>query len=390
MKSSTLSFHITLPKDNAPNDVHNNSIDRRTSGEYISRLQHTLGHLECPACDLSRMVLMQSSEFSSERFEQASAVWLESRIRYISPRTAHDYKQYLSALVPFFGSLTLEEIHIVHIREYQKQRSEKAGSLRVNHELGAMQQILKRAGLWAAIEAHYETLPISRPKPGKAISPEDEDRLFLIASKKPRWKVAYWASSLTANTTAGPGEIRHLRIGDVDLNKKLLYIREGTKNEFRVRKIPLNDRAFKMVCRLLERADKIAKRQKQELSGDDYLLPHLRRNGMGSGYDFQKPMFSWRCAWNSLREAAGLKKLRLYDLRHLAITKLLENPDVSEETARAIAGHISRQSMMHYSHVRQQAMTDAVKALEAPGSRLRPVRMKIDPYWRPVEKKDVG
>ena len=38
----------------------------------------------------------------------------------------------------------------------------------------------------------------------------------------------------------------------------------------------------------------------------------------------------------------------MYDLRHHAITALLENPHVSEETVEAIAGHISREMKKRY------------------------------------------
>jgi hypothetical protein len=31
----------------------------------------------------------------------------------------------------------------------------------------------------------------------------------------------------------------------------------------------------------------------------------------------------------------------MYDLRHHAITSLLENPKISDQTAEALAGHIS-------------------------------------------------
>src|SRR5438445_5861666 len=59
-----------------------------------------------------------------------------------------------------------------------------------------------------------------------------------------------------------------------------------------------------------------------------------------------------------------LPGFRMYDLRHHAITALLKNPHVSEETVEAIAGHISREMKKRYSHVRMDARRKAVSQLD--------------------------
>jgi integrase len=67
---------------------------------------------------------------------------------------------------------------------------------------------------------------------------------------------------------------------------------------------------------------------------------------------------------------AGLH-ISAYSFRHYAITKLLENPDVSEETAEAIAGHISHCMKRRYSHTRVEVKRAAVEALERIGQSAR-------------------
>jgi hypothetical protein len=62
--------------------------------------------------------------------------------------------------------------------------------------------------------------------------------------------------------------------------------------------------------------------------------------------------------------AADLQGFRMYDLRHHAITALLENPSVSLDTAESLAGHFSRQMQRHYSHVRMDARRKAVSGLD--------------------------
>jgi hypothetical protein len=51
-------------------------------------------------------------------------------------------------------------------------------------------------------------------------------------------------------------------------------------------------------------------------------------------------------------------------MRHTFISRLAENPNVSEQTIRAIAGHVSRQMLERYSHIRSQAKQAAIQALE--------------------------
>jgi hypothetical protein len=137
-------------------------------------------------------------------------------------------------------------------------------------------------------------------------------------------------------------------------------VREGAKNQYRVRRVPLNETAYWAVSQLLERA-----KDKGCSLPDHYLLPGRIQRGP---YQPDKPMQGWRTAWNSLRAEVAkvhprLATLRPYDLRHHAITKLAERPGVSEQTIQAIAGHVSQRMLRHYSHIRLQAKREALELL---------------------------
>jgi integrase len=67
--------------------------------------------------------------------------------------------------------------------------------------------------------------------------------------------------------------------------------------------------------------------------------------------------------WDRLRTLAKVDCRRL-DLRHTFITRLAENPHVSEETILALAGHVSRRMLERYSHIRTRAKEDAIRTLE--------------------------
>jgi integrase len=67
-------------------------------------------------------------------------------------------------------------------------------------------------------------------------------------------------------------------------------------------------------------------------------------------------------AWRSLTKAADLKGLRFHDLNHQCVTELAENA-APEETIMALAGHVSRRMLEHYSHIRMESKRKALQML---------------------------
>lgn len=117
--------------------------------------------------------------------------------------------------------------------------------------------------------------------------------------------------------------------------------------------------------RLLDRAETL-----NSVKPDHYVFPGspFRRTKdeesyKGSGYDPTKHQVSWRTAWRNLLKKAGLPHRRFHDLRHHCITRLAE-AGVADQTLMAIAGHVSKAMLDHYSHVRIKARRAAVAALD--------------------------
>jgi flagellar biosynthesis/type III secretory pathway protein FliH len=79
--------------------------------------------------------------------------------------------------------------------------------------------------------------------------------------------------------------------------------------------------------------------------------------------DLSRPMGSWRKGWLEACKRAGVS-YRWHDLRHSFVTRLAERPEVSEQTIRALAGHVSNQMLQHYSHIRSQAKQAAIRSLD--------------------------
>jgi integrase len=62
------------------------------------------------------------------------------------------------------------------------------------------------------------------------------------------------------------------------------------------------------------------------------------------------------------KRVAGLKGLRFHDMRHQCITELAEGGH-ADQTIMAIAGHLSRRMLEHYSHIRLEAKRKALESL---------------------------
>jgi len=83
--------------------------------------------------------------------------------------------------------------------------------------------------------------------------------------------------------------------------------------------------------------------------------------GRGRCVDPTRPITTLKTAWANARERAGVTG-RLHDSRHTLITELAES-GAGDQTIMDIAGHVSRQMLKHYSHIRMQAKRDALEAV---------------------------
>jgi integrase len=54
---------------------------------------------------------------------------------------------------------------------------------------------------------------------------------------------------------------------------------------------------------------------------------------------------------------------RFHDTRHTFITDLAESGEATEQTIMDMAGHVSKQMLKHYSHIRMEAKRRAVESL---------------------------
>lgn len=321
--------------------------------------RHTIGHIDCAAC-LSRKA-MYDPLFSERVFLEAARLWLDSRIK-IAPRTRFDYSQYISALGQFFGKLRLADIHIGHVQEYQKQRAtnegalwkKPAGAVRINHELCALIQVLKRADCWGKFREVYEPLPVSGWRPPRTLTDTEEQRFYQAASSRPEWRMWY-AYAVFANNTGLRGcEMRALRIADLDFVSNKVTVCRVLKTKRSLRRVPLVGASRWAGQILLEIASSRGSR-----------LPHQHlfpKRISRSEWNPEESMCatSVNKVWAQMREAAGLPHFRPHDCRHQVNTKLAES-GADDYTIQAIIGHQSKQMTEWYSGIREQRKQEAME-----------------------------
>lgn len=293
---------------------------------------------------------------------EAAELWLEGKKLHIKKdRTLEAYQLYTRNLKRHIGEVPLSAIHIGHILEYQQvRRSEGASPGYVNHETNTLAQILKRADLWDLIQKHYKPLPQGNWTPPKVMTAEEEERFFRAVCDNPSWSVAYWAVSITNNTSAMGTELRNLQLKHVYLETippKIHIPDDKVKNEFRARVIPLNQEALHFVTLAVNRAKKLG-----ACTPEHFIFPfRIARNR----FDVTRPAtrsFIKR-AFREMREVTGLTWLQPRNFRNQVITKLFES-GVPDETIISIAGHQSIRMSRHYSRIRIDAKAEALNGLK--------------------------
>ncbi len=300
-------------------------------------------------------------------FSVAAKAWLATK-GSLAPRSAERYEQCVDNLLESFSDRLICDILAPDVGDYQRNRLASGLSPRtVNYEIGALRGILKQYGLWGQFSDRVKSLR-ERHDIGRAVSSEEEEKL-LSAAKQSRSPALLPLLVLAFDTGLRAGEVQTLRHQDLSLEWENgvitngeLVVRRSKTTAGTGRAVPLTRRACASLTVWLSRfpgaepASYVFPKHKVGIGGD---------NGtpLVCSVDLSRHMGSWRSAWKSACATAGLS-YRWHDLRHTFVSRLAENPTVSEETIRALAGHVSRQMLQRYSHIRVEAKRAAIAVLE--------------------------
>jgi integrase len=300
-------------------------------------------------------------------FSVAAKEWLASRVG-LAANTIEAYEHFVETLTEQFGKRLVCDIDDQDISTLQRKRlAEEKSARTVNFEINVLRQILKAHGLWGTISDKVKSLR-ERHDVGRAIGSVDEKKLIDAAAKS-RSPVLLPLLVVSLDTGLRASEVRSLRRKDLRLEWRSGVIEKGeltvpkSKTEAGAgRTVPFTSRICAILTLWLSRF--------LEAEADSYVFPRFSVGLEGNARrpkfyaaDVAHPIGEWKKAWKIACKAAKVQ-YRWHDCRHTFITRLAENPNVSEETIRSLAGHVSRKMLERYSHIRISAKQAAIATLD--------------------------
>lgn len=192
---------------------------------------------------------------------------------------------------------------------------------------------------------------IRRPAPGsgrnRRLTPEEQNRLLQAVDKHSN-PMFGWIVRIAVQTGMRLSEIATLRIRQVDIERRVVRL-EHTKNSS-PRTVPLTAEATRVFTEALANPVRPAE---TEL----VFFGEPGRDGIRRPYLFDK-------AWTDAKRAAGLEDFRFHDLRHEAVSRLVE-AGLSDQEVSAISGHKSMQMLKRYTHLRAEDLVQKLDRIAA-------------------------
>lgn len=316
----------------------------------------------------------------------AADEWLDMKKATLAPRSVKIEQANLAHLLPELGRKLICDIEAREIARYQQARlDEDASPKTVNLEVGTLRAILKRSGQWARLQPEVKMLP-ARDDIGRAITPEEETALLqACAQSRSRSLVPF--VTLAIETGARYGTIRTLLWGNVDFENRCLKWGKDKTEAGTGRIVPLSQRA---VAALSFWATHFPERKPEH-----YVFPAERYGAGGDEFspkayhvDPSKPIGSIKEAWEAARlRAARILKgeteetdantetepkekiaplaCRFHDLRHTAVSRMLNNGVPIAKVAKIVGWSASTMVLMakRYGHFALNDLRDAVEGI---------------------------
>jgi len=253
-------------------------------------------------------------------------------------------------LLPAFGDLPLNQIrrtHVVGWMESMRARGLKPGT--VNRALNLFKASMTKAVEWK-IEGMTDS-PARTVKPladyarvESFLTPEEGQRL-MASVKRSNNPMLYPLIGFLLLTGARKSEALNLKWEHIDAGKRLWTV--PLSKSGKPRHIPLSDGAAKF----LELARNIIGSRQIK---SPYAFPSM---------DTGERLVDVGYAWDKARTAAGLRNVRLHDLRH-SYASALVNEGRSIYEVQKLLGHANVATTQRYAHLSQAMLAEGAAKVE--------------------------
>lgn len=186
------------------------------------------------------------------------------------------------------------------------------------------------------------TLPPGRER---RLSIGEEERLMAAVDAHSNPMLG-WIVRIALETGMRSSEITTLRRSQVDTSRRIVRLLE-TKNTL-PRTVPLTSMAVDTFHQALVNPVR-------PIDTDLIFFGEPGKDGQRRPYNFNK-------VWLNIKESVGLKDLRFHDLRHEAVSRLVEG-GLSDQQVAAVSGHKSMQMLRRYTHLRAEDLVDELDAI---------------------------
>ena len=247
-------------------------------------------------------------------------------------------------ILPRFGRMRLDEVGQGEIVAWLAGKVQKEGyaPATVNRLQVIFSYMYKLADRWG--------VPGAERNPLKGVplrNPNNQRERYLTREETQRLKAAVEASentqlrhivALLLFTACRKREILDLRWSEVDIERRVLRV--ALSKSGRVRHVPLSGAAVAVF------------EQIPRWEGCEFVLPNPKT---------LRPYTSFFNAWNTARKIAGLKDVRVHDLRHSAASNMV-NAGQSLFAVQKVLGHRQARTTQIYAHLSQETLVAAANA----------------------------
>ena len=257
--------------------------------------------------------------------------------------STHSAEQHKAkALKAALGAYSLAAITPDLVAEYRDARLESGKSpSTVRLELSLLSHLFTIAIKEWRVGLFYNPVAnIRKPAPTQGRDRRlttDEETVVLQGCDRHSNPMLGWIARIALYTGMRAGEIKSLTRGQVNLRKRTVHLSE-TKNGS-ARTVPLTREAAGVFRQALNNPVR-------PLDTELIFWGEPGRDGQRRPYEF-------RPAWHRTLKDLGIRGLRFHDLRHEAVSRLVE-AGLGDQEVAAISGHKSMQMLKRYTHLRAE------------------------------------
>ena len=248
----------------------------------------------------------------------------------------HKQSRWELHLKPFFGQKLLDEITRLDAEVYRSKRlQEGASPATVNREIALLRHMLNKAVEWGLIERNQEAeiKMLQEDSKGRFISKDDLRKITENISDNYRDLLVFLVM-----TGIRLGEALALEWKQIDLERGVMVIYGYQTKRKTTFVVPLHAEVVKL---LRKRRGKIK---------DEKVFRHSKINFI-------------RAFKQALKRAGLDPSIRVHDLRHTFITRLLAKGAIPPKVA-ALVGHKRLETTMRYAHLTPEILADTVRLID--------------------------